>query len=139
MRWWCKAVLLRPVRDSCGALGLRLQSAGDRGAASIFVLAVGLVMVVAGSSGAAVGAARAARHEARTAADLGALAGAMRAVEGGAAACARAAEVVGANGSRMTSCRLEGLEIVVEVSRQIRLPAYRGHAGAVARAGPVTG
>ncbi|UQU64616.1 flp pilus-assembly TadE/G-like family protein [Couchioplanes caeruleus] len=110
----------------------------DRGAASIFVLAVGLVLVAGGMAGAAVGAARVGRHEARTAADLGALAGAMRAVEGQQVACARAAELVSANGSRLTGCRLEGREIVVEVDTVVTpLPGLERHASAAARAGPV--
>ncbi|MEV4703621.1 Rv3654c family TadE-like protein [Actinoplanes sp. NPDC049316] len=110
----------------------------DRGAASIFVLAVGLVFVGGGVAGAAVGAARVGRHEARTAADLGALAGAMRAVEGRQVACARAAELVAANGGRLTACRLEGRDIVVAVETVVRpLPGLERHASAVARAGPV--
>jgi secretion/DNA translocation related TadE-like protein len=112
---------------------------GDRGAASIFVLAVGLVLVAAGLGGAAVGAARVGRHEARTAADLGALAGASRAIEGSAAACARAAQLVAANGARMTACRVEGLEIVVSAEVLVTpVPGLTRHATAAARAGPVT-
>jgi secretion/DNA translocation related TadE-like protein len=111
---------------------------GDRGAASIFVLAVGLVLVAAGLAGAAVGAARVGRHEARTAADLGALAGATRTIEGVAAACARAAELVGANGGRMTACRLQGLDIVVAVEVTVTpLPLLTRRATSVARAGPI--
>jgi secretion/DNA translocation related TadE-like protein len=112
---------------------------GDRGAASIFVLAVGLVLVAAGLGGAAVGAARVGRHEARTAADLGALAGASRAIEGSAAACARAAQLVAANGARMTACRVEGLEIIVAAEVLVTpVPGLTRHATAAARAGPVT-
>ena len=109
----------------------------DRGAASVFVLAVGLVLVAGGMAGAAVGAARVGRHEARTAADLGALAGAMRAIEGQQVACARAAELVSANGGRMSGCRLEGLEIVVEAEMSVTpLPGLETKASAAARAGP---
>jgi len=112
----------------------------DRGAGSVFVLAVGLALVAGGVAGAAVGAARVGRHEARTAADLGALAGAMRAIEGPEPACARANELVSANGGRMVSCRLEGLEMVVEVVTQATpLPGMTVYAGAAARAGPVSG
>ena len=110
----------------------------DRGAASIFVLAIGFVLVAGGVAGAAVGAARVGRHEARTAADLGALAGALRAIEGRQVACARAAELVSANGGRMTGCRLEGLEIVVEAETSVTpLPGVETKAFAAARAGPV--
>ncbi|MEV4637888.1 Rv3654c family TadE-like protein [Actinoplanes sp. NPDC049548] len=118
----------------------RLGRAADRGAGSVFVLAVGLTLVAGGVAGAAVGAARVGRHAARTAADLGALAGAMRAVEGPRAACARAEELVSANGGRLVTCRLEGLEIVVGVVTPVRpLPGLTVEAGAAARAGPVQG
>ncbi|MEV6305137.1 Rv3654c family TadE-like protein [Actinoplanes sp. NPDC051861] len=109
----------------------RVLTEPDRGAASIFVLAVGLVLVTAGLFGAAVGAVRVARHEARNAADLGALAGGRRALEGESAACAEAARYARANGGRMTSCTVTGLEIVIRVEV--------GAAVAAARAGPVPG
>lgn len=110
----------------------------DRGAASIFVLAVGLILVAAGMAGAAIGAARVGRHEARTAADLGALAGAARVIEGPAVACRRAGQVASANGGRMTSCRVEGLEIVIQVELTVTpLPGLTRRATAAARAGPV--
>jgi secretion/DNA translocation related TadE-like protein len=111
----------------------------DRGAASILVLAIGLVLVAAGIAGAAVGAARVGRHQARTAADLGALAGAARAVEGAEVACERAGRLAFANGGRMTACRVDGLEIVVEVEVVVRpLPGLTRDASAAARAGPVS-
>ncbi|WP_246595782.1 Rv3654c family TadE-like protein [Actinoplanes auranticolor] len=111
----------------------------DRGAASIFVLALGLVLVAAGIAGAAVGAARVGRHQARTAADLGALAGAARAVEGAEVACARAERFAVANGARMRSCRLDGLEIVIDVQIIVTpLPGLVRSASTAARAGPVS-
>jgi secretion/DNA translocation related TadE-like protein len=118
----------------------RLSGAGrDRGAASLLLLAIGLVLVAAGMAGAAVGAARVGRHEARTAADLGALAGAVRVIEGAAVACARAAELVSANGARLTSCRTDGLDIVVEAEVTITpLPGLVRRAEAAARAGPIS-
>jgi len=109
----------------------------DRGSASLWVLAVGLVLVAAGAAGAAVGSARVARHEARVAADLGALAGAMRVIEGEPAACARAAELVVANHGRLASCRVDGLDLVVRV--EVTVHPLRGAvrtASAAARAGP---
>jgi len=110
----------------------------DRGAASIFLLSVGLLLVAAGMGGASIGTARVGRHEARTAADLGALAGAMQAVYGESAACERAARIVAANGGRMTSCTVSGLEIVVRAEVEVRpMPALVRHAQAAARAGPV--
>ena len=113
-------------------------AADDRGAASILVLALGLLMVAAGVAGCAVGNTRVARHRAHNAADLGALAGATRAVHGESDACAQAARFVVANGGRMTECRVTGLEIVVRAEVEVRpLPGLIRQAEAVARAGPV--
>jgi secretion/DNA translocation related TadE-like protein len=110
----------------------------DGGAATIFVLATGLVIVLMGVAGAAVGAARIGRHRAQAAADLGALAGAARAIEGTAAACERAGRFVVVNGGRATSCEVTGLEIVVRTEVIVTpLPGVTRHATAAARAGPV--
>lgn len=111
---------------------------GDRGAASVWVLAIGLTLVVAGLAGAAVGAGRVGRHQARTAADLGALAGAARVFAGEPSACAAADRIVAANGGRLTSCRVDDLELVVAVRVPVTvLPGLTRHADAAARAGPV--
>ncbi|MEV6849625.1 Rv3654c family TadE-like protein [Actinoplanes sp. NPDC051411] len=113
-------------------------AADDRGAASILLLAIGLLMVAAGSAGAAIGNTRVARHRAQNAADLGALAGAARAVYGEPDACARAARFVVANQGRMTACRVTDLEIVVRAEVEVRpLPGLVRRAEGVARAGPV--
>jgi secretion/DNA translocation related TadE-like protein len=111
----------------------------DRGAASVFVLAIGLVVVAAGMGGAAIGAARVGRHEARVAADLGALAGAGQAIFGQRVACARAARFVAANRGRMTSCLVDGLDVVVRAEITVRpLPGLVRTAAAEARAGPLS-
>jgi secretion/DNA translocation related TadE-like protein len=102
------------------------------------VLAVGLVLVAAGIAGAAVGSARIGRHRAQAAADLGALAGAARAIEGSEAACGEAARFVAANSGWVTSCEVQGLEIVVRTEVTITpLPGLTRRAQAAARAGPV--
>lgn len=108
----------------------------DRGAASVFVLAAGLVVVLLGMASAVVGAARVARHQAGGAADFGALAGARHTIEGQSAACAVADRYVRANGARMTGCVVTGLEIVVRVS--VPFTGFPGGAEAAARAGPVS-
>lgn len=114
------------------------RSRRDRGAATIFVMAIGLVLVLMGMAGAAVGAARIGRHRAQAAADLGALAGAARSVEGAGPACERAARFVAVNGGRATSCEVSGLEIVVDAEVTVTpLPGLTRHAHAAARAGPV--
>lgn len=112
----------------------------DSGSASVLLLTVGLLLVLAGFAGATVGAAHVARHQARTAADLGALAGAMRAIEGPRSACARAAAVAAANGARLTHCAVDGLEVTV--TAEVPAPPVTGPnkvATASARAGPLSG
>ncbi|MDT5031321.1 MAG: hypothetical protein QOC94_1492 [Actinoplanes sp.] len=123
--------MTRPgVAGRCGA--------SDRGAASLFLLALGLVFIAAGVAGAAVGAARVGRHEARNAADFGALAGAAHAVEGDESACGWAARVVAADRARLVSCQVDGLEVVVRAEVAVTpLPGLVRHATAAARAGPV--
>jgi secretion/DNA translocation related TadE-like protein len=108
----------------------------DRGAASIFVLAVGLVLIGVALTLVTVGAARVARHQARVAADFGALAGGPHAIEGQAAACAVASRFVEANHARMLECAVDGLEIVVRA--EVVLLVYPASAEAASRAGPVT-
>nr|WP_275410354.1 Rv3654c family TadE-like protein [Asanoa siamensis] len=112
----------------------------DRGAATVWVLAVGLAFVLFGLACAAVGVAAIGRHQAQTAADLGALAGGARVLEGSDAACARAGQIAAANGGRLTGCVVHGFDVVVTVEVTVELPP-RGAvriAKARARAGPVT-
>lgn len=104
----------------------------------MWLLAVGLVLLGAGLAGAAVGAAHVARHQAQSAADLGALAGAARVIEGPSAACTRAAELVTANGARLTRCEPDGLDLIVTVEVTPAPVTGLGRAAtATARAGPV--
>ncbi|GLH98335.1 Rv3654c family TadE-like protein [Phytohabitans aurantiacus] len=110
----------------------------DLGAATVWVLTIGLVFVIAGLGGAAVGAARVAKHQARTAADLGALAGAAQVFEGEEAACGRAADLVRRNGGRLTRCVVDGLDLIVTAEVKVTpLPGITRTARQDARAGPV--
>jgi secretion/DNA translocation related TadE-like protein len=115
----------------------------DRGSASLWLLAVGLILVAIALAAAAIGAARVARHQAQVAADLGALAGAARVLEGQDAACARSAAFAAENGGRLRSCLLDGLDLQISVEVAVPvLPALPGPertATASARAGPVRG
>lgn len=113
-----------------------MRGRDDRGAASIFVLGVGLVLVLLGLAGATVGAARVARHQAGAAADFGALAGGRHVIEGEAAACAVARRYVEANSARMTGCAVTGLEIVIRT--EVPLAVFPASAEAASRAGPVS-
>jgi secretion/DNA translocation related TadE-like protein len=117
----------------------RLWKQPDRGSATILVLAFGLVFVAAGVAGVAVGAARIGRHQAQVAADLGALAGAAHAIEGQEAACGSAARYVEANGGRLATCQVDGLDVVVGVELPVELPlGFPRRADAAARAGPLS-
>jgi secretion/DNA translocation related TadE-like protein len=111
----------------------------DRGAATVMVLAIGLVVIAAGLGGAAIGAARVGRHQAQAAADLGALAGAARVIEGPDVACATAARLVAANGAGMSACEVAGWDVIVRVEIAVMIkPGPVRYAHAAARAGPVT-
>ncbi|MFV2101937.1 Rv3654c family TadE-like protein [Micromonospora sp. LOL_024] len=112
----------------------------ERGGATVCLLAVGLLFVVAGFFGAGVGAARVARQQAHVAADFGALAGAARALADEPAACARGAELVAANGARLVWCRLDGLDVLVTAEVIVDpLPGMSRTARATSRAGPLRG
>ena len=114
-------------------------STNDRGAGTILMLAIGLLLIAAGLVGAATVSARVGRHEARTAADLGALAGAVRVIEGKPVACAEAERFVTANNGVLTSCEVGALEIVIHVEVTITpMPGITRRAQAAARAGPVS-
>ncbi|GAB3817946.1 hypothetical protein GCM10027605_69490 [Micromonospora zhanjiangensis] len=102
------------------------------------MLAVGLVLLAGGVAGAGVGAARVGHQQARVAADLGALAGAARAADGADRACARAADLVAANGGRLVGCAVDGLDIRIRVESTVApLPRLTMVATGAARAGPI--
>jgi secretion/DNA translocation related TadE-like protein len=118
-----------------GRAAVRARNGRDRGSATLWVLAVGILLVAGGMAGALVGAARTGRQQAGAAADLGALAGAARVIEGADAACGRAGQLVAANGGRLTACTVDGLDLVVTV--EVLVSPLQRAAVASARAGPV--
>jgi secretion/DNA translocation related TadE-like protein len=93
-----------------------------------------LVTVTVGTSG-AVGVV-AGHRRAQSAADLSALAGATTLQNGG-DACQRASVIAGRNGAELQRCQVDGAEVVIVVSRSVRLPALPMLLKARARAGPV--
>lgn len=114
----------------------------DRGSATILVLALAMVLVVAAGGAALVGAAVTIRHTAETAADLAALSAARDVLRGDAAACSTARRVAESNGASLRTCSVsnEGaaslVDVVVSVEAKgplARLPPASAHA----RAGPV--
>ncbi|WP_018587980.1 Rv3654c family TadE-like protein [Salinispora arenicola] len=118
----------------------RVLAAGDRGGATVLLLAVGVAFVIFGVAGAAVGAARVARQQAGVAADLGALAGAAEAGLGATTACESARMIIAGNGGRLVDCRLDGLDLLVTAEvTATPLPGLSRVATARARAGPLRG
>ncbi|MDT7546087.1 MAG: hypothetical protein QOE99_2197, partial [Actinomycetota bacterium] len=100
---------------------------GDRGSATVLVLALAVSLAVIGGLASAVGAVAVARHRASSAADLAALAAADRALAGPAAACAAAARAARAVSAVLESCRLTGEVVAVEVA--VRPPGALGSWG----------
>ncbi len=115
------------------------RMAGERGSATVWVVALAGVLAAIGVAAVLGGAAVGGRHRPTTAADLAALAAAEHAVRGDPGACAAAGEVAGANGARLTACTVGDAAVVdVAVAVPVRLgPLGVSRAGARARAGPV--
>ena len=89
----------------------------SRGAATVLVVALAGMLLLVGAAAAVVGAIVVAHRTAQAAADLSALAGAATLAEhSGRDPCATAAEVAAANGGAVTSCRVEGQDVLVEVT-----------------------
>lgn len=113
-----------------------MKRQGDRGAATVLVVAMAGVLMFVMTGLAAVGGLVTAQRRAQAAGDLAALAGASALAD----ACATAREVAAANGAILDSCRLEGTAVTVAVSVPgPRVPWQAGRAlrvSAEARAGP---
>jgi secretion/DNA translocation related TadE-like protein len=84
----------------------------DRGAATVWSLALVNVLLLVGLASGAVGALAVTRQRAATVADLAAVAGAQAVAE----PCDEAAAVVAANGMLTVQCQLDGDDVVVEIS-----------------------
>ncbi|HWH29220.1 MAG TPA: Rv3654c family TadE-like protein [Mycobacteriales bacterium] len=115
----------------------QLRTRPDAGSATVLVLGLTLVVLLAGIVAAGLGAVAVARHRAASAADLAALAVAARASHGQVTACAAGGRVAARAGAALTSCRLEGWEAVVVAA--VRPPGPVGALGVArvpARAGP---
>jgi len=108
----------------------------DRGSGALWVLAVSLIVVLAGAVGAIRGVAAVARHRAEAAADLAALAGAVRAVGGAGDACAEARSIAAGNAARLAGCLVDGAVVTVTVFCSLPGGLGRWQAHASARAGP---
>ncbi|SDX70250.1 helicase/secretion neighborhood TadE-like protein [Modestobacter sp. DSM 44400] len=111
---------------------------GERGSATVWMVALAGLLAAVGMAAVLVGAAVIGRHRAGTAADLAALAAAGRAVVGDPQACDVAGRVAAANGATVDSCTVAA-GAVVEV--RVRVPVRLGPLGVLdapgrARAGP---
>ena len=96
------------------------------------------MLIAFAAGGAYLGAAVTARHRAQAAADLAALGAAGDVASGPDAACRQATQIAARMRSDLTDCRIDGLDVVLEVSVPVRLGRWGvGPARAVARAGPV--
>lgn len=88
----------------------------QRGAAAVLVVAMTGVLLLVGAATGVVAAIFVAHRQAQAAADLAALAGATAiAVRDGRDPCGQAAGVAAANGATLSSCAVEGEDVVVEV------------------------
>jgi secretion/DNA translocation related TadE-like protein len=109
---------------------------GQRGAASLLVVALLAVLLLVGAALGVVAAMVWAHRTAQSAADLSALAGAAD-LQRGEDACAAASRIAGANHASLASCLVHGEEVVVEVT--VAGPRWLGQEAdlsARARAGP---
>ena len=112
---------------------------GERGAATVLVVACLSLLLVVGSALGVVAAMVRDHRVAESAADLAALAGAT-ALGSGQDPCAAAAAIARANDAALVGCRLAGSDVLVRT--RVRGPRWLGQAGdllAEARAGPAAG
>jgi len=134
---------------AAGAADAVDAATGDGGSASLWVLALAMVLWISVASVVLVGVAISARHRAATAADLSALAAASavartqldRDPNPAAAACEAARNIAAANDATVDRCEVSGA--VVEVATSVAIPWFASlrflgidSVSARARAGP---
>ena len=88
------------------------MSRDDGGAATVWSLALVNVLLLVGLAAAAVGALAVTRQRAATVADVAAVTGAQALGD----PCSEAGAVVAANAMTTVSCRLDGVDVVIDVS-----------------------
>jgi secretion/DNA translocation related TadE-like protein len=118
------------------------ERSSERGSATVLVLVLATVLTTLAIAATTVGGILVGHRRAAAAADLAALAAAEALVSGGVTrggpdGCGQAALVSGANDARLTACEVEGRDVVVAVTVDVRMPfgATRSVPGR-ARAGP---
>ncbi|WP_330174412.1 pilus assembly protein TadG-related protein [Streptomyces sp. NBC_01498] len=103
----------------------------DRGSATVWAAMAATALCVVFATILALGQAVAARHRAGAAADLAALAAAGYALRGPEAACARAAEIAGAQDARVVRCAVVGeiADVTARAAFGPYAPTVRSRAG----------
>ncbi|TIC85084.1 hypothetical protein E8D34_13510 [Nocardioides sp. GY 10113] len=127
---------MTPGRPAASCARRRPARPGQRGAATVLVVALSGLLLVVGCGLAVVAALVVDHRRAQAAADLAALAGAASWADGG-AACAAAARIAEANAATLVGCTT--LAGAVEVRVRLAGPRWRGWSAdleARARAGP---
>lgn len=111
----------------------------DRGSATVWSVGAIAVLCVVFGVALAMGQAAVARHRAAAGADLAALAAADHWTEGASAACARAARVAAAQGTRLVRCALVGetSDLTVISGRGLFGAEVRSRAGPPGSPGPL--
>ncbi len=113
------------------------RARGDGGMATVLACVCALALIAATALALQFGATVVARHRAENAAEMGALAGAGEMLSGADVACSAAARMVAQNSAAVESCTVEGADVLVTASVDVRVGPLRGRATGRARAGPV--
>jgi secretion/DNA translocation related TadE-like protein len=108
----------------------------EAGSATVMSLSWLAVLAVIGTVGLLVTLVAAAQHQVESAADLAAVSAATHIGEGQPVACAAASRVASSMRARVTSCRLDGFDVAVEVASTVSIPSRTLVLTASARAGP---
>jgi secretion/DNA translocation related TadE-like protein len=95
-----------PARRGCG---------DERGSATLLVALGCMIVAMVAAGGLVLGSVLVVRTRVAAAADLGSLAAASAVLEPDGIACARAREIVRANGAALARCSIEGAQVRVEV------------------------
>lgn len=114
-----------------------MSGRSERGAGTVIVLVIALVMAAAVGAGILTGQAIVAHHRVANTADLAALAGAQ-ALQEGKPACSAADSTATANHAQLLVCRVDGQAVTVRVVALLRwrVPGLPAEAVAESRAGP---
>jgi secretion/DNA translocation related TadE-like protein len=132
-RWTTRpGVAARP-----GAAKRNCRTAGERGSASILVLACAGVVALAAAAVVEIGLSVAARHHLATVADASSLAAAAVVDAGPTTACHEATVVARRNGAAVMNCRVVGPVVTVQLSLRLSWPLAWLHPLTLnSRAGP---